>query len=108
MIVQLPPGSTLVYCYRCTNVDFAISSTSAAPWISYESRFNLGDPDAHVPVRRYAGERCLPKCVIERHSGLTPKLTVWGCDFVSYGRSNVLRIENNLNSNRYVYEVLQL
>ncbi|GFT02776.1 hypothetical protein TNCV_466041 [Trichonephila clavipes] len=23
-------------------------------------------------LRRYAGEHCLPECVIERHSGLTP------------------------------------
>ncbi|GFX98392.1 transposable element Tcb2 transposase [Trichonephila clavipes] len=27
-------GSTLVYCYRCTNVSFVNSSTSAAPWIA--------------------------------------------------------------------------
>ncbi|GFX38757.1 transposable element Tc1 transposase [Trichonephila clavipes] len=42
-----------------------------------ESRFNSGDHDGHIRVRRYADERCLPECAIERHSGL----------------SNVLRIE---------------
>ncbi|GFT27951.1 hypothetical protein TNCV_643751 [Trichonephila clavipes] len=25
-----------------------------------------------IRVRRYAGERCLPECAIERHSGLIP------------------------------------
>ncbi|GFW94979.1 uncharacterized protein TNCV_1464771 [Trichonephila clavipes] len=37
-----------------------------------ESRFNLWDHDGCICVRRYAGERCLPECVMERHSGLTP------------------------------------
>ncbi|GFT51608.1 transposable element Tc1 transposase [Trichonephila clavipes] len=73
---------------------------------SDESRFNLWDHDGRIRVRRYAGERCLPECVIERHSGLTAKVIVWGA--ISYpGRSNLLRIESNLNSNRYVREVLQ-
>ncbi|GFW79103.1 transposable element Tc1 transposase [Trichonephila clavipes] len=30
------------------------------------------DHDVCIRVRRYAGERRLPECVIERHSGLTP------------------------------------
>ncbi|GFX24183.1 PC4 domain-containing protein [Trichonephila clavipes] len=37
-----------------------------------ESRFNLWDHDGRIRVRRYAGERCLSECVMERHSGLTP------------------------------------
>ncbi|GFT79189.1 transposable element Tc1 transposase [Trichonephila clavipes] len=38
--------------------------------------------------------------------GLTPEVMVWGA--ISYhGRSNVLRIEDNINSNWYVREVLQ-
>ncbi|GFV33955.1 transposable element Tc1 transposase [Trichonephila clavipes] len=57
-------------------------------------------------VGRCAGERCLPDCVIERHSGFTPGVVVWGA--ISYHRrSNLLQIEGNLNSNRYVREVLQ-
>ncbi|GFS84464.1 transposable element Tcb1 transposase [Trichonephila clavipes] len=123
-------GSTLVYCYRCTNVGFVNSSVSAAPWnackstliqdplmanhrrlrlqwahehrawqadwhqvvFSDESRFNMWDHDNRIRVRRYAGVRCLSECVIERHSGLTPKDMVWGA--ISYhGRSNLLRIE---------------
>ncbi|GFY19581.1 transposable element Tc1 transposase [Trichonephila clavipes] len=59
---------------------------------SDKSRFNLWDHDGCILVRRYAGERCLPEYVIERHSGLTPKVMVWGV--ISYhGRSNLLRIE---------------
>ncbi|GFU93004.1 transposable element Tc1 transposase [Trichonephila clavipes] len=72
---------------------------------SDESRFTLWNHDSRIR-RRYAGERCLPECVIERHSGLIPGVMVWGV--ISYhGRSNLLRFEGNLNSNRYVHEVLQ-
>ncbi|GFU53489.1 transposable element Tcb1 transposase [Trichonephila clavipes] len=74
---------------------------------SNESRFHLWDYDGRNRVRRYVIERCLPECVIERHSGLTPGVMVWSV--VSYHeRSNSLRIEGNLNSNRSVREVLQL
>ncbi|GFV24400.1 transposable element Tcb2 transposase [Trichonephila clavipes] len=39
---------------------------------SDESRFNLWNHYGRIRVKRYAGERCLSECVIERHSGLTP------------------------------------
>ncbi|GFX01572.1 transposable element Tc1 transposase [Trichonephila clavipes] len=79
-----------------------------ADWLqvvfSDESLFNLWNHDGCIHVRRYAGERCLPECVIERNSGLITGVMVW--DAISYhGRSNLLRIEGNLNSNRYVREV---
>ena len=71
-----------------------------------ESRFNLWDYDDRIRVRRYAGQRCFPECVIEQHSGRTPGVMIWGA--ISYlGRSNLLRIESNLNGNRYIHEVLQ-
>ncbi|GFV02434.1 transposable element Tc1 transposase [Trichonephila clavipes] len=83
---------------------------------SVKSCFNLWDYDGHSRVRRYAGERCLPECVIkrvlghyvviERHSGLTSGVMIWGA-ILYHGRSNLLRIERNLNSNRYVREMLQ-
>ncbi|GFU52346.1 hypothetical protein TNCV_3958651 [Trichonephila clavipes] len=38
----------------------------------HESRFNLWDLGGCIRVRCYAGERCIPECVIERHSGLKP------------------------------------
>ncbi|GFV82156.1 transposable element Tc1 transposase [Trichonephila clavipes] len=111
---------------QCTNVGLINSSTSAAPWIaclqwdhehrawqadwhqvvySDESRFNLWDHDGCIRVRRHAGEYCVSECVIEQHSGLTPSVMVWGVIWY-HGRSNLIQIEGNLNSNRYVREVL--
>ncbi|GFV81983.1 uncharacterized protein TNCV_3151811 [Trichonephila clavipes] len=82
------------------NIDGNKLSWQAIIWqqvvFSDELRFNLWDHDGRIRVRRYAGECCLPECIIERHSGLTPKLLIRGV--ISYhGRSNLLRIEDNLN-----------
>ncbi|GFU85868.1 hypothetical protein TNCV_2036991 [Trichonephila clavipes] len=41
-------GSTLVYCYMCTNVGFVNSSTSAAPWIVCKGAF-IQDPPQGKP-----------------------------------------------------------
>ncbi|GFX48066.1 uncharacterized protein TNCV_4114011 [Trichonephila clavipes] len=61
--------------------------------------------DGRLRVRRCAGEHCLPEYAIKRHSGLTPGVMVWGA--ISYhGRSNLQRIKDNINSNKYVREVL--
>ncbi|KFM60109.1 Transposable element Tc1 transposase, partial [Stegodyphus mimosarum] len=73
---------------------------------SDESRFNLWYHDGRIRVRRYAGERHLPECIIERHSGRTPGVMVWGA-IAYHRRSQLLRIVGNLNSNRYIREVLQ-
>ena len=44
--------------------------------------------------------------IIERHSSLTSRYVVW--NGISYhGRSNLLRIEGNLNINRYFREMLE-
>ncbi|GFU01082.1 transposable element Tcb1 transposase [Trichonephila clavipes] len=56
--------------------------------------------------QRYAGERHIPECIIERHSGRTPGVMVWGA-IAYHGRSQLLRIMGNLNSTRYIKEVLQ-
>ena len=32
-------GSTLIYCYRCANIDFAYSSTFAVSWTAYKCAF---------------------------------------------------------------------
>ncbi|GFT36102.1 transposable element Tcb2 transposase [Trichonephila clavipes] len=73
---------------------------------SDESCFNLWDHDGGIRVRRYADEPCLPECAFERRRSLTPLVMVWGA--ISYhGRSNLLRIVGNLNSNRNVREVLR-
>ena len=65
-----------------------------------ESRFNLWYHDGRIRVRRYAGERHLPECIIERHSGRTPGVMVWGA-IAYHGRSQLLRIVGNL-SIRYI------
>ncbi|GFT00741.1 transposable element Tcb2 transposase [Trichonephila clavipes] len=52
----------------------------------------LWDHDGRIRVRHYEDERCLPECVIERHSDLTLGVMVWGA--ISYhGRSNLPHIE---------------
>ncbi|PRD29481.1 UNVERIFIED_CONTAM: hypothetical protein NCL1_29275 [Trichonephila clavipes] len=81
-------------------------TASSRQLATHESRFNLWDHDGRIRVRRYADERCLPECIIELNSGITPKVIVWGA--ISYdGRSDFLRIKVNINSSRYVHEVLQ-
>ncbi|GFU64396.1 transposable element Tcb1 transposase [Trichonephila clavipes] len=73
---------------------------------SDESRFNLWHHDDRIRVRCYAGERHIPECIIERHSGRTPGVMVWGA-IAYHGRSQLLQIVGNLNSTRYINEVLQ-
>ncbi|GFU27996.1 transposable element Tc1 transposase [Trichonephila clavipes] len=81
-----------------------------ADWLqvvfSDESRFNLWHHDGRIRVRRYAGERHIPECIIERHSRRTPGVMVWGA-IAYHGRSQLLRIVGNLNSTQYINEVLQ-
>ncbi|GFV55317.1 transposable element Tc1 transposase [Trichonephila clavipes] len=45
---------------------------------SDKSRFNLCHHGGRIRVRPYAGERRIPECIIERHSGRTPGFMVWG------------------------------
>ncbi|GFY23553.1 transposable element Tc1 transposase [Trichonephila clavipes] len=73
---------------------------------SDESRFNLWHHDGRIRVRRYAGERHIPECIIERYSGRTPGVMVWGA-IAYHGRSQLLRIVGNLNSTRSINEALQ-
>lgn len=73
---------------------------------SDESRFNLWHNDGRIRVRRYAGERSLPECIVERHKGRTPGIMVWGA-IAYHGRSQLVRIVGNLNHNRYISEVLE-
>ncbi|GFV40809.1 hypothetical protein TNCV_2590561 [Trichonephila clavipes] len=74
----------------------------SSPWIACKVAFTKDPPHGKPStVARYAGERCLPECVIERHSGLTSGVMVLGV--ISYhGRSNLQRIQRNLTSNRFV------
>ncbi|GFW62241.1 hypothetical protein TNCV_4421281 [Trichonephila clavipes] len=47
-LASLAVGSTLVYCYRCTNASFVDSSMSAAPWIACKDVF-IPDPPHGKP-----------------------------------------------------------
>ncbi|KAJ4432412.1 hypothetical protein ANN_21031 [Periplaneta americana] len=72
-----------------------------------ESHFNLFYNDGRIRVGRYRGERNLRACIVERNSEQTPSAMVW--DTIGYNmRSRHLRIQGNLNSNRYIREVLPL
>ncbi|GFU43747.1 transposable element Tc1 transposase [Trichonephila clavipes] len=73
---------------------------------SGESCFNLWHHDGRIRVRHFAGERHIPECIIERHSRRKPEVMVWGA-IAYHGRSQLLRIMGNLNSTRYINEVLQ-
>ncbi|GFV20845.1 transposable element Tcb2 transposase [Trichonephila clavipes] len=73
---------------------------------SDESRFNLWHHDGRIRVRHYAGERHIQECIIECHSRRIPGVKVWGA-IAYHGRSQLLRIVGNLNSTRYINEVLQ-
>ncbi|GFV03405.1 transposable element Tcb2 transposase [Trichonephila clavipes] len=88
---------------------------------SDESRFNLWDHDGRIRIKRHVVEHCLPGCVVAvvakwyryrtvaclvTSSRPVPLKTRSGA--ISYhGRSNLIRIESNLKSNRCVHEVLQ-
>ena len=62
--------------------------------------------DGRIRVRRYAGKRNQRACILQQHREPTPSVIVWGT--IGYNmRSRLLRIGGNLNSNRYIREVLQ-
>ncbi|GFT63811.1 transposable element Tcb2 transposase [Trichonephila clavipes] len=69
-----------------------LTAVKSVAILENESRFNLWDQDGRICVRCFTDKRCLPECVIEQQSGLTPEVVVWGV--ISYhGRSNLQRIE---------------
>ncbi|GFV20545.1 transposable element Tcb1 transposase [Trichonephila clavipes] len=97
--------------HRCLRLHWTnVHRSWHADWqqvvFSDKSRFNLWHHDGRIRVRLYAGERRIPECIIERHSGRTPGVMVWGA-IAYHGRSQLLRIVGNLNSTRYINEVLQ-
>ena len=72
---------------------------------SDEFRFNMSYNDGRLRVRRYAGERNLRPCILQRHRGPKPSVMVWGATGYNT-RSRLLCIEGNPNSNSYIREVL--
>ncbi|GFX66069.1 hypothetical protein TNCV_4102091 [Trichonephila clavipes] len=61
-------GSTLVYCYICTNVGFVNSSTSATPWIACKGTF-IQDPPHGKPS---TAASAIGSCAQSLASLLTP------------------------------------
>ncbi|GFY05913.1 transposable element Tc1 transposase [Trichonephila clavipes] len=54
----------------------------------------LWDYDGLIRVRRYAGERCLPECVIVRHSGLTSGVMPYVVPFLQGIRGAISQQDN--------------
>ena len=51
---------------------------------SDESRFNMSYNDGRICVRRYAGERNLRACILQRHRGPTPRVNGLGRHWIQY------------------------
>ncbi|GFX81841.1 transposable element Tcb1 transposase [Trichonephila clavipes] len=82
----------------------------AAEWnevvFTYESRICLQQPDSRIRVWRHRGQRMLNSCVMHRHTGPAPGIMVWGG--IGYpSRTSLVRIAGTLNSQCYIYEVLE-
>ncbi|GFV27189.1 transposable element Tcb1 transposase [Trichonephila clavipes] len=71
-----------------------------------ESHICLQHHDSRIRVWRHRGERMLNSCVMHRHTGPTPDIMVWGGIGYHY-RTLLVRIVGNLNSHRYISEVLE-
>ncbi|GFY26880.1 transposable element Tc1 transposase [Trichonephila clavipes] len=86
------------------------SSTVMSVWKQWTNKggvsASLWDHDGRTRVIRYACKRCLPEAVIERHSGLTPRVIVCS-SILYYERFSLLGIVGNLYSNRYMCKVPQ-
>ncbi|GFU40881.1 transposable element Tcb1 transposase [Trichonephila clavipes] len=52
------------------------------------------------------GERMLSSCVMHRHTGLAPGIMVWG-GIEYYSRTPLVRIAGTLNSQCFIFEVLE-
>ncbi|KAJ4439874.1 hypothetical protein ANN_08003 [Periplaneta americana] len=106
--------STLEYCNRnhqCLTLQWARECRHwHAEWqnvvFSDESHFNLSYNDGCIHVRCYRGECNLRACIVEWHSRQTRSVMVWGA--IGYNmQSHLLHIQGNLNSNCYIWEVLE-
>ncbi|GFX84911.1 transposable element Tcb1 transposase [Trichonephila clavipes] len=82
----------------------------AAEWnevvFTDESRICLQHHDGRIRVWRHRGERMLYSCVMHRHTGPAPGIMVWG-GIGYHSRPSLVRIAGTLNSQRYIYEVLE-
>ncbi|GFW49730.1 transposable element Tcb1 transposase [Trichonephila clavipes] len=71
-----------------------------------ESRICLQPHDGRIRVWRHSGERMLNIYVMHHHTGLAPGIMAWsGIGY--YSRTPLVRIVGTLNSQRYIFEVLE-
>ncbi|CAL1274870.1 unnamed protein product [Larinioides sclopetarius] len=73
---------------------------------SDESRFCVQYSDGYIRVWRFRRDRTLPSCIRYRHTGTAPGRIVW----VAIGykiRASLVRIDGNLNADRYIYDILR-
>ncbi|GFX42572.1 transposable element Tc3 transposase [Trichonephila clavipes] len=71
-----------------------------------ESRICLLHPDGRISVWKHRGERMLNSCVMHRHTGPAPGILVWG-DIGYHSRTPLVCIAGTLNSQCYIYKVLE-
>ncbi|KFM65075.1 Transposable element Tcb1 transposase, partial [Stegodyphus mimosarum] len=71
-----------------------------------ESRFCLQHHDGRNQVWRHRGERMLNSYVMHRHTGPVPGIMLWGGNGY-HSRTPLVRIGGTLNSQRYIFEVLE-
>ncbi|UYV61166.1 hypothetical protein LAZ67_1003682 [Cordylochernes scorpioides] len=71
-----------------------------------ESRFCFQHHKSYISVWCHRGEGILPACIRYRHTGLSPGVMLWGA--IGYtSRSPLVRIPSNLNSSRYISDLLK-
>ena len=74
---------------------------------SDESRFIINYHDSRIKVHRLKHERFLKSCMLEFNKGRQPSVMVLGV-ISRRNKSRLLRINGNLNSERYINEVLDV
>ena len=72
---------------------------------SDESRFCLARSDRRNRVRRRTGERGRPDLIVERHTGPTPSIMVWGAIGFNV-KSQLVLVEGTMTARQYVDRVL--
>ncbi|GFU96989.1 transposable element Tcb1 transposase [Trichonephila clavipes] len=82
----------------------------AAKWneviFTDESRICLQYHDGRIRVWRHRGERMLNSCVMHHHTGPAPRIMVWG-GIGYHSHTHLVPIASNLNSQRYISEMLE-
>ncbi|GFV36818.1 transposable element Tcb1 transposase [Trichonephila clavipes] len=69
-----------------------------------ESRICLQHHDGRIRVWRHRGEMMLNSCVMHRHTGPAPCISVWG-GIGYHSRTPLVRIADTLNCQRYISEI---